>query len=528
MKRSVLNIIFILISLFVKAQQVGEISHAFYKPMVYNPAYAGYEENINAMLLSHSQWTGFKGSPQLNLFTIDGSLMNEKAGLGLSLVSDKRGLNKRSGGYINYAYRILINEKSSLRFGIAAGVVDHTINFSGALVENSSDPYLFGGEEHKTVFDVNAGLALILNKFELGISVPQLLNNKINYVDDTAFRSSYIQSRHYLASLKYSFGLSKEKKIFVVPAAMVRIVPNAPLQYNATLNFEWQDKFWIGATYKSAYALTAHAGICIHKQLSIGYAYDIILGNLSNDAGISHEIMVNFKFGRKDKEEHAPEPAAEKAPDRTAEFEKRLDSLQQVVTADQNKIEEDRRKINELNTKLDQQAKIIASAPVQQSPVQQSQQTSPVAQPTVTETQPGQQSNSTTNNTNNEKPVPSGSQNTGNQNAAAVESNANKVMNNGVWFVTNSNKDYKDANNNVPRKGFYVIAGTFTYRDFAEAEVKRLANSGFSKTGWMFNSPKQFNYVYIANPSTKSEAIKKAEADKSKGIKDAWVLELTE
>jgi type IX secretion system PorP/SprF family membrane protein len=541
MKKLALGILLICLGLSVRSQQVGMASHAFYKPMINNPAYTGKSENVNAMLISRSQWTGFRGAPQLNLLTIDGSLMEEKAGIGLSFISDKKGLNKRAGGYLNYAYRVKINDNSSLRFGIALGVIDHTIDYTDALVENSSDPFLFGSTEHKTAFDANAGLVLILKEFELGVSAPQLFGNKISYVDNKSTRANYLQTRHYLASLKYGFLIAKEKKIYIVPQALVRIVPNSPFQYEGTINLDWRDKLWIGATYKSNYALVAHAGVCLYKQLSIGYAYDFIMGDLANYSGISHEIMVSFKFGKNKSSDQELTPVIEAS--KNDPYERRLDSLQEVLSANQTRLAEDQKKITELNNKLDQQAKQIASqAQVQQNASQALNSTQPV----VTQQQPPaeNQNNTIQENSNSQenKQSPSGNnnntgnnnnnannnqQNNSNQNAAALETNSNKTMNNGIWFVTNSAKDFKDQNDRLPQKGFYVIAGTFTYRDFAEAEVKRLSGNGY-KANWMFFTPKQFNYVYIAKPSSREEALKKAEAARKSGIKDAWVLQLTE
>ena len=71
-------ILFTFISaLAVNAQQVGMYSHYFYKPMVYNPAFTGTGDATNVMFISRAQWSDFKGAPQLNIATVDGSLMNK-------------------------------------------------------------------------------------------------------------------------------------------------------------------------------------------------------------------------------------------------------------------------------------------------------------------------------------------------------------------------------------------------------------------------------------------------------------------
>lgn len=514
----------ILFSLAVNAQQVGMYEHAFFKPMVYNPAFTGNSESTNAMLLSRSQWSGFKGAPRLNLFTLDGNLLNNKMGLGISLISDRKGITNRIGGAVNYSYRLNFNDNAYMRFGVSVGVIDQTINFAKALVEDGSDPTLFSDSQRNTVFDVNAGIAFIWKGLEFGVSVPQLTGNSVNYADDTIdARAKYTQVRHYIGTLKYSIPLSKDKGLFIVPQALVRYTPNTPFQYDGTLNVEWRDQVWIGATYKSDYAISAHAGFCIHKQLYIGYAYDIILGDISKYAGTSHEIMVNFKFGKSKKEDDAKPPVVENdKPAVNEAYQKKLDSLQSIVKEDQEKISENSRQLKQLSDKLDQQSKEL------QARAQQ-----PQGQPGEQQAN-GQQSPVTTPQNNNAENKSAESKNTApvknneNQNAKAVETSPNKTLDNGVWFVTNNTKEYKDAHEHVPKKGYYVVAGTFVYRDFAEAEVKRLKNLGFANTNWIYYEPKQFNYVFISKPSTKEEAMKKAGEARSAGIKDAWVLQLTE
>jgi type IX secretion system PorP/SprF family membrane protein len=504
---------------FASAQQVGMYSHAFFKPMVYNPAFTGNDPGPNAMLVSRAQWTDFNGAPQLNLFCLDGDLVTKKVGLGICLLSDRKGITNRIGGTLNYSYRLNFNDVTYLRFGLAAGVVDQTLDFSKALVEDGSDPTLFAGTERKTFFDANAGLAFFWKGLELGFAVPQIIGNKVTYVDNTNVRAKYTQVRHFLGTLKYSFPLSKEKGIYIAPQALVRFVGNTPLQYDGTLNFEWRDKFWIGATYKSDYAVAAHAGVCIHKQLYIGYAYDIILGDLSKYSGVSHEVMVNFRFGKNKKEDKSE--AEKEATTTNKAYEQRMDSLQSVVEADQDRIRSNDQKIKELSDKLEQLSK------AQQAAANTNNTNS--ATNNSANTSPGQ-NNNTNNNTNSSNPISTNSpeRSNENQNAKALATSTEKTMNNGIWFVTNSAGDYKDANDRMPKKGFYVIAGTFVYRDFAQTEAKRLSNSGFKSSNWMFSEPKQYNYVFVNKVATKEEAIKKAEQARSAGIKDAWVLQLTE
>jgi type IX secretion system PorP/SprF family membrane protein len=481
MKKIYLLLTGLMLTILSSAQQIGMYSHFFFKPMVYNPAFTGADDALNAMIISRSQWTGFKGAPQLNVFTMDGSI-NKKAGLGVQLISDRKGLTNRIGGNVSYSYRLTITDDMHLAFGVSLGVIDQTIDFSRALVENNTDPTLFNTPEHTTSLDANAGLAFKWKDLDIGVAVPQLIGNKIKYVDNTDVRSYYTQARHYMGSVKYKIPVMKDKGLSVIPLALVRFLPNTPIQYDGTLNIDWKDKLWVGATYKNDYAVGLNIGVCIHKQLSVGYSYDFITGKIGNYSGMTHELMMNFKFGNKKTEPviiQQPVVAPVREPEsKTLEnkaYEERMDSLQR-------QLKESQENLKRLSEKLDQQLKAAAQQP---------------------------------------KSEPSE-----NRNVEAVEGNVNKVMVEGVWVITNQTNEFKDDQNHEPEKGFYVIVGTFIYRDLAIAETQRFNDKGFKTANWVYYEAKKYNYVFTERALLKESALAKAKEIRQAGVKDVWIQEL--
>jgi type IX secretion system PorP/SprF family membrane protein len=299
--RTIFKILFTFMSVSLYSQQVVLFNHYFYKPMVYNPAFTGIDNAPSVMLVNHTQWTGFKGGPQYNILTFDGNLINKNTGLGIAIVSDKKGLSNRTGGNVLYSYKIKFKEKISLRLGLSIGAVNQSMDYSKALVENPHDPSLFSNTQNNTTFDANVGLAFICKDLEFGLAVPQIANNKIKFVSNTDSRTFYTQSRHYMSSLKYNFLLSKTKDLSMAPQMLVRYLPDAPIQYDANLKLDIKKKVWIGVTYKNDYAVGLNLGVLLFKKLGIGYSYDYILGNLNKYGGLTHEIMLSFKFIKKEK-----------------------------------------------------------------------------------------------------------------------------------------------------------------------------------------------------------------------------------
>lgn len=487
MKKRYIFFTFLFLSLLGNAQQIGMYSHFYFKPMVYNPAFTGFDEGVNAMIISRSQWTGFKGAPQLNVFSLDGNI-NNKAGVGVQLISDRKGLSSRIGGNASYSYWLKLNDDTRLSFGVSIGVINQTTDFAKAAVENNTDPTLFSTPEHTTTLDANAGLALKWKALNVGVAVPQLIGNKVKYNDNVDVRAYYTQARHYMGSLKYKIPVLEDKGISVTPIALVRYLPNAPIQYDGTVNIDWKDNIWIGATYKSDYAVGLNAGVRIQKALFVGYSYDFMIGSIGKYAGMSHELMISFRFGNKKKETPPPvvqqpvTPAVkEKVAMENKAYESRMDSLQRELN-------ESQENIKKLAEKLEQQLK---------KQEQQMKKEDAVTSPTDD-----------------------------NRNSEAIESNVNKSMVDSVWVITNLTNEFKDDQDHEPAKGFYVIVGTFIYRDLAIAESQRFNEKGFKSTNWVYFESKKYNYVYVERVLMQDIALKKAQELRKSGVKDVWIQEL--
>lgn len=502
-KKIYISLLFFSCLYTLQAQQIGIYSHTFYKPMISNPAFTAGNESTNAMLISRSQWIDFKNAPQLNLFTLDGMLPNKKMGIGVDLFTDKKGISNKIGGNLYYSYWLKLNDQTKLTFGIALGLTDYTLHYSEAIIEDPSDPFIIGTSQRETNINANAGLGFIWKKLEVGIAVPQLLGSALEYQDNTTGKANYSLDRHYQGTLKYSFLLLKDKQIFLTPMAAVHFLPNAPFQYDANLNLEWKDKFWVGATYKSDYAVAANAGICIGKKFYVGYSYDIIIGNIGQYSGMSHELMLNFVFGKtKEKEEKIQEIAISKDKEKTDSLLNELEIKENKLLAEQEKIRENQEKTNELNKEL---AKLKAeNEQLKKAPV------------------------TTEIKTTTETPSDSALKDNSNQNAVSIADNKNKVMENGVWIASVKTEDFSYLNGKPASKGFYVVTGTFFYRDFAENELKKMKTKGFSKANILYSSSKQFNYVAAAFHSNKADALIQVGKLKADGIKDAWILSVQE
>lgn len=476
--RFYLLLLFFSFSFILNAQQTVGYSHAFYKPMINNPAFAGNEDALNALLISRSQWINFKNAPQLNLFVLDGRLNNKKMGLGIDIVSDKKGISTKLGGNIYYSYNVLLNENSKFQFGISLGLIDHTLNYAGAVIQDSYDPFIIGTSQKETTINGNAGIAFIWKKLEAGFSVPQFFGDAIEYQDNVSGKAYYSLSRYYSGTLKNKFLISENKQLALTPFVIVRFAPAIPIKYDANLTLEWKDKFWIGATYKSEYAISANAGFIIRKQFYIGYSYDFVVGNIGKYPGMSHEIMLNYIFGRS-KNKNAEAVSANSTTEHT-------DSLNSELEIKDNKIRMEEERVKELSKQLHQSE--LENEKLKMVSIQG-----------VKDTMRG---------------IP----------VLVINTGSSEMEESDVMIIPASSDDFLYMNKTAAKNGYYVVVGVYLNKKLAESELSRLESEGYSTSEILYSSSKQLHYVTASLFSKKEDAKKTIMKIKGDGVDEVWIL----
>jgi type IX secretion system PorP/SprF family membrane protein len=299
MKKIILTGAFGIAMVAASAQQLPLYSQYFSNPFIYNPSFTGMTDDTKAFLMHKSQWKDMPGAPVTSLLSVDGPIREKNVGLGLTLFNDVTDITERMGAYTSYSYKIKIDEDNTIRAGLAVGVLVSKIDFTKVIVKDVNDPFLMRNIERKASFDANLGVGYIWKALEVGFSIPQLVGNKVSYVNSES--SAYYQlNRHFLASAKYTFDVVKDKGMTVYPLVMVRTASGAPVQYDINAVFDWANMGWAGISYRSNYAIGLNLGVRLNNTLSAGYAYDLSIGPIGSYSGGAHEIMLSYTFGKKE------------------------------------------------------------------------------------------------------------------------------------------------------------------------------------------------------------------------------------
>ena len=89
-----------------------------FNKLAINPAYAGSRDALTLTGHYRNQWQGIEGAPKTYTFAGHAPFFKNKVGVGLSLISDKIGMVNTTYVDMSYAYRIKINDESTLALGL--------------------------------------------------------------------------------------------------------------------------------------------------------------------------------------------------------------------------------------------------------------------------------------------------------------------------------------------------------------------------------------------------------------------------
>ena len=263
-----------------------------------NPAYAGSHESLTLTALGREQWVGFEGAPSSQTFTAHAPLRNDKIALGLLLTRDEIGITKQQGAYAIYAYRIRM-VKGTLSAGLQAGFNNYRAAFSQVKVRQDDGSFSIDDLQG---FLPNFGTGVYYNtqRFYVGFSLPQLLTNP--YPGHDGSRAQ--QYRHWFLTSGYVFDLNQDLKL--KPNVLVKAVEGAPLELDLNANLLIRELIWLGVSYRSLDAISGLFELQATPRFRIGYAYDYTLTDIQQFNTGSHELMLNYRFLRKDKKMLTP------------------------------------------------------------------------------------------------------------------------------------------------------------------------------------------------------------------------------
>lgn len=296
MKKIILLLFCIAVSVSYKAQQDPQYNLYQFNQMVINPAYAGARDGLSVVASVRNQWAGFKGAPKTNCISLHGPVLNKNIGVGLTVVNDVMGPRNMVGVYGNFAYILKLSAKWKLSLGINAGYTRFQFNFGELNFKTTESTSGLTQNQSFNALDINSGIYLRSNTFFLGMSASHIAANNLYELSTTnASNITYRLRTHTFITMGKSFQLNNN--VVFAPTILFKTTDNTGL-LDVNLNFFLFKKLWLGAFVRGGYGPGFLLQYYVTNKFRVAYSYDTGL-NAARRLGPSHEIMIGFDFSGK-------------------------------------------------------------------------------------------------------------------------------------------------------------------------------------------------------------------------------------
>lgn len=296
LKKSIsLTIVALVSVVYLSGQAQQHFSMYYMQPSIINPAAMGQYDNINGAVVFNKQLVGFDNSPLYIQADIGIPVGKTGLYLGPSILHDRIGVFDKTRIGINIAYRIKLNLKHYLTFGLngAAEVANGRLTDANPL--DPTDPAFYSNINGIWNPDIKIGAHYFTDNFYIGFNVGNIFVNKFWDTGSGATNEIRVNAddMHYylMGGWQKKFGPNWRIK----PNALIKFIPGSPLQIDINANAVFKDMIGFGISYRTVNTLVFNANYTLNKFLVIGYAFNWGLGYESRTNYTGHEVLIAFR-----------------------------------------------------------------------------------------------------------------------------------------------------------------------------------------------------------------------------------------
>jgi type IX secretion system PorP/SprF family membrane protein len=267
------------------AQHSTLTSNYLFNLFAVNPAYAGQRKALDVSVFYRKQWAGLAGAPQTTCLMGSLEIKPKNLSLGFIYENDRIGLTSINNLKIALSYRIKIDRKKTIAFGVMPAYQRIYYDWSKLRTTTQGDETFILTSPVINKFNTAAGVFYYTKKMYVGLSSPELLNfNNGNWYVEFNLVGGYVHKVNDNITLK--------------PSILVRQIKNSPVQVDINLTTYINEILGIGLAYRNKDAVVAYFDCVLDRRFKIGYAYDLSVGKLRKYNSGTHEVMLNYYFGK--------------------------------------------------------------------------------------------------------------------------------------------------------------------------------------------------------------------------------------
>ncbi|MDN5201141.1 PorP/SprF family type IX secretion system membrane protein [Fulvivirgaceae bacterium BMA10] len=321
MKKNLSILLAMMACLVANAQTNGLLGLYYENMILYNPAQAGMNDQLDVNFGFRRQWAGFGNSPRTVLLSANGTLNflgsnqtteNEdsqgakpsmftpmKHGAGGYIRLDERGSYKQLDITLIYAIHVRLTQDISLSMGISPNLYNEKIDLSDITVKDEVNDQTYqsllqnGGSN--TFLQFNTGLSIYSDRYYLSYGIMQAAKAFLSGNNDLN-NNGATMSHQLMAG--YRFDLLSNWEL--VPNTFVKLNKETPTFVEMGIRARYQQKIWAGLSYRNDNTFVGSFGLIHNNQWKFGYAYEYnTSSDISQFTNGSHELILGIRLFNK-------------------------------------------------------------------------------------------------------------------------------------------------------------------------------------------------------------------------------------
>lgn len=316
-----------------------------------SPAISSLSDHAEAHLYYKKLWGGFSESPELSQIMINGPIKNKRIGLGLNFEYQQIGLFSGFNAEGSFSYKLKLNDKNALSFGLQMGLKRLQINFNKINALDEDEFFDFPTQQTSTIPTADFSVAYKNKTITLFAGANQLLPFKFKYSDPSyqPMLSSQLVPNYFIGG-KWDKAISSkfDNSVFVI----LRSHQGLPVQAEISDMVTWQHKFSIGVGYRQTYNSFVTARVQLSPSLTVGYSYEYTVNKLNTYTRGGHEINLCYQFNRPKEPEPKKQINANEVYEELEKVNKKLEENRKVndsIQKDMKQLKKELAHIQEIN-----------------------------------------------------------------------------------------------------------------------------------------------------------------------------------
>lgn len=311
------------------SQQLPQYTQAALNRTLYNPAFIGDEQKMEASAGGRWQMIGFGNEPRTAFLTFEKGINVKKKpvynpafrisreipnennfqkrkfshGWGTQLIADNFGAFRSFQLAGLYGAHYEISRDLKVSGGLRLSFNNNGFDAGKAVVLNPSTPteeYAGGDAEYDAYTDgrpntnfihLGAGLNVQYQKFFIGASVNQLTKDAIRF---GATGVNFDPTMHFFVMTGYTFEFNSEFSLRTI--ATVKKMRPAPTSFELAAIANIGESLWAGLNLHLKSSVGFIVGFNVTNNFKVGYALDVPTTSLNKFSFGGHELVLNYRF----------------------------------------------------------------------------------------------------------------------------------------------------------------------------------------------------------------------------------------